>query len=107
MEGKLVAPAGTIEVEELGGPLKDGCVLEPEDNPLLQRGDEALLFLANHRTGAYHTIGGYQGRFDIHEGLVSPLTSRYHPDATFNRFDRRPQNEVIQAIRAMLAETSR
>lgn len=69
-----------IVVSELGGLLDDGCVATPDDKPLLERGDEVVLYLSSAgRPGVFHQVGGWQGRLYVDQGVVHPLAARVHP----------------------------
>jgi len=91
---------GTIEIVELGGRLVDGCFSEPEDKPVLERGEEAVFFLSSAgRPGAYQVVGGWQGRMWVRDGKIHSLAAERHPsDAAATAHDRRPVTELLQAI---------
>jgi hypothetical protein len=44
------------------------------DDPLFHQGEMLLLFLHQSDKGLYHVIGGPSGRFEITNGMVSPIT---------------------------------
>jgi len=91
---------GTIQLVELGGRLEDGCFAEPEDKPVLKRGEEAMFFLSSAgQPGAYQVVGGWQGRMWIVDGKVRSLAANVHPsDAAATAYDGRPVTELLQAI---------
>lgn len=78
-----VQPGQTLTVEQVGGTDPQGQQWVDEANPLLQVGQEEILFLMPTPTanGKYATIGGPQGRFSITStGLVqsrAPATWGY------------------------------
>jgi len=55
-----------IVVTQLGGTQKDGTTASAEHDPLMQVGDQEILFLRHDsRTGKFFTTGGGQGRFKV------------------------------------------
>src|SRR5690606_37496379 len=46
--GGAIAAGATVDVMFPGGLLSDGCVIEPEDSPLPQVGEQAIFFLTPH-----------------------------------------------------------
>lgn len=70
----------TIVVSELGGRLDDGCIAVPDDKPLLETGDDVVLFLsAAGKPGVFHQVGGWQGRTYVEDGVVHPPESTVPP----------------------------
>jgi hypothetical protein len=80
MEGGDVTPGSTIEIDQIGGLLQDGCVIEPSESPVLRGGEEGIFLLSSDqirgapgRAGAYHVLGGFQGRLAVRQGIVGPV----------------------------------
>jgi hypothetical protein len=109
--GSMV-PGAIIEVQDLGGLMADGCTAHPHDKPLMRRGERVVLFLSRATVemglkpangGRYDVVGGYQGRFHVKEGKVSPLARTVKPEAGFFRHEGRPVAEFIQELKAQAA----
>ncbi|MFP2903135.1 hypothetical protein, partial [Corallococcus sp. 4LFB] len=89
--GGVVAPGATVDVLYPGGLLADGCTLAPEDSPLPEVGEQAVLFLAPQEgvkplaaqslTGVYAVTGGPVGRVLVKGGLVQGPSSPRHATA--------------------------
>jgi hypothetical protein len=101
--GATVTVGSQIEIAEMGGVLPDGCLSQPKDKPLLGRADEGVYFLSTaSRPGAYHVVGGWQGRMTVRQGGISPLASDVHPNATeLTRFAGKPVKDFVAEVRAM------
>ena len=59
-----------IPVTQMGGSYFIGKVVEPDDFPLFDRGDEVVLFLKQWGNGVYRSLGGPQGSYMVIEGKV-------------------------------------
>lgn len=58
-----------VSVRQMGG--HNGKeVVELEDDPLMKKGDEVILFLKEYETNKFKIIGGPQGRFIVDNGKV-------------------------------------
>jgi hypothetical protein len=110
-KGKLV-PGAIIEVQDLGGLMDDGCTAHPHDKPLMRTGEKVVLFLSQATVelglkpangGRYDVVGGYQGRFEVIDGKVSPLAKTVKPEAGFFRHEGRPVAEFVQELKAQAA----
>jgi hypothetical protein len=105
IDGRDVADKSTIEIVELGGRLPDGCVSSPEDKPLLRLEEEAVFFLSavgGKRVGAYHVVGGWQGRMDVEQGAIHPLARDVHPSVReLVQYDGRGVDDFIADVRAI------
>jgi hypothetical protein len=66
-----------IVVTQLGGTQKDGTSASAEHDPLMQVGDQEILFLRHDsHTGKFFTTGGGQGRFKVQSnGTLSAVDS--------------------------------
>ena len=63
-------PSENIPVDQPGGYYMIWKVVEPDDYPLFNRGDEVILFLRLGGDGKYRSLGGPQGSFMVIEGKV-------------------------------------
>lgn len=89
--GGVVAQGATVDVMYPGGLLADGCTLAPEDSPLPEVGEQAVLFLApqdgvkplatQSLTGVYGVTGGPVGRVLVKGGFVQGPSSPLHATA--------------------------
>jgi len=90
LDGAMLRASSIVEVAELGGRLGCGCIVHPEDKPVLEPSEDAYLFLGPAAGGAgrYHVVGGWQGRFRVQEGAVRALAADAKPAAReFARFE--------------------
>jgi hypothetical protein len=95
-----VTRGGTVEIRELGGYFSDGTVGVVADKPLLVVGQKAIFAVNGAQTkGAYHEIGGIQGRFMIEDGVVRPLYEGFRP-----AYDGRPVTELVSEITRLRAD---
>lgn len=101
--GGNVTRGTQVEIIELGGILPDGCLSQPSDKPLIGRSDEAVYLLSSaSRPGAYHVVGGWQGRMNVRAGVVRPLASEVHPSAAeLTQYAGRSVEEFKAAVKAM------
>ena len=60
----------SIVVHQTGGPDASGATVTVSDDPLLQVGDEAVLFLHEYEPGHYAILWGPTGRFPVQHGQV-------------------------------------
>jgi hypothetical protein len=107
-----MSPGAIIEVQDIGGLMNDGCTAHPHDKPLMRRGERVVLFLSRASVelgmqpangGRYDVVGGYQGRFHVNDGKISPLAKTVKPEAGFFRHEGRPVAEFIQELKAQAA----
>jgi hypothetical protein len=100
--GGQVTAGGTIEIIELGGRSPDGHLMQPADKPVLRRGEEAVFFLMpSNKPGAYHVVGGWQGRFRVAGNAIRALATDVHPGlGDFSRADGRDVASFIAELRA-------
>lgn len=110
-----VKPGSIIEVQDLGGLMKDGCTAHPEDKPLMRRGENTVLFLSRASValglqpsngGRYDVVGGYQGRFHINGDKVFPLAKTVSEEAGFYRHEGRAVAEFVQELKAQAAQAA-
>lgn len=106
--GKAIAEGRTIEIEELGGDMPDGTILEPHDNPPLRGGDESVLFLTQRpgAAGRYVVVGGYQGRFPVRDGQVEALASHPQSFLDFKGFAGAPVSDFVGRVNAELSKVT-
>lgn len=92
----------TITVHQTGG-TANGRTLELDNDPLLQVGQEDILFLHHDpATNTYYVIGGPQGRFVVINGLVSSLARAYPKQHIQDSVDinQEPLADFVNAIRS-------
>ncbi len=66
----------TVNVVMTGGvDHKEKTIFEISDDPLMQNGDEFIIFARKNESGTYTVLGGPQGRFVIDNDLVYPMSS--------------------------------
>lgn len=95
-----VMRGGTVEIRELGGFFSDGTFAVVADKPLLAVGQKAIFAVNGAQTkGAYHEIGGIQGRFMIEDGNVRPLYAGFR-----SAFGGRPVTELVSEITRLRAD---
>jgi hypothetical protein len=63
-----------IVIHQEGG-LVNGVLYQTDDDPLLQVGEETILFLHQYAPGQYFVQGGPSGRFKVNNGTVTPISS--------------------------------
>ena len=64
----------SVEIIMTGGVDHDAEIIyEISDDPLMQKGDEYIIFARKNESGTYTVLGGPQGRFVIDGGNVYPL----------------------------------
>jgi hypothetical protein len=106
-----VAVGGNVELLFPGGLMEDGCLVEPEDNPLPKVGEEGVFFLQRleggmnpvgmtSMTGVYATVGGYQGRLSVENQVIVPTPARSpRPDTIgVTQFYGQPALEVVAHV---------
>lgn len=104
--GSAPSTKSSIELVEVGGVAADGCLIEPTDKPILRVQDEAVLFLSAADTKAgiaatqFHVIGGYEGRFEVHGGRVTPLAVRVGKTGGFAAYDGMQGSEFLAHVRS-------
>jgi hypothetical protein len=103
IEGGEVAPGSTIEIDQLGGLLDDGCVIEPRESPVLRAAEEGIFLLSSDqirggRGGAYHVLGGFQGRLAVRQGIVQPVVAG---STMGQRYHGRPVGDVIAELKGL------
>jgi hypothetical protein len=83
VRGTGVRTGDRLVVTQLGGSLPNGSKVTSEHDPMMQPGDQEVLFLRHDaKSGKYFTTGGGQGRFKIQStGQVTALD----PDSPFAR----------------------
>ena len=90
-DASAIAVGATLEVVQLGGRYADGCWVEPNEQPILIKHAEAVVYLKPapmvpretlDRTGVYSVIGGQQGHVPLEAGSAKP-----HADTVFARYD--------------------
>jgi hypothetical protein len=85
---------GTITIRQTGGPMANGQTAVVEDDPLLQVGDQDVLFLREYEPGHFVIMGGPAGRFPVTKGhIVSTMPG------TSVRSD--PPGELAQFVAAV------
>ncbi|AKF85314.1 hypothetical protein MFUL124B02_11210 [Myxococcus fulvus 124B02] len=101
--GAKLGPDSKLEIVELGGLAPDGHRMEPDDKPVLRLAEEAIFFLipAAKHPGAYHVLGGWQGRLRVTaSGEVQALGSEVHPGlADFSVHDGRTAKALMDELR--------
>jgi hypothetical protein len=100
-EGGDVAPGSTIEIDQIGGLLQDGCVIEPRESPVLRAAEEGIFLLSSDeirggRAGGYHVLGGFQGRLAVRGGVVEPVVSG---STTGQRFHGRAVEDAMAELK--------
>jgi len=102
-KARATAAGSTLEIVEEGGRMPDGCFAEPDGKPVLQRGEDAVFFLANAgRPGAYAVVGGWQGRLWVLGRKIRSLAADLHPgDPAATAHDRATLDELAQAVQAV------
>ena len=60
--------AGDITIRQTGGTMADGAIEVVEDDPVLEVGDQDVLFLRQFSPGHFFVMGGPAGRFPISNG---------------------------------------
>jgi hypothetical protein len=88
------ASQSAIVIHQTGGIVGGGTV-EFMDDPLMQPGDQYVLFLREARPGLYYVLGGPQGRFVVHDERVSSLSDIY---SERNIFDLRIKDMPLGAF---------
>jgi len=63
-----------IVIHQEGG-LVNGVLYQADDDPLLQVGEETILFLHQYAPGQFFVQGGPSGRFKVSNGAVTPISS--------------------------------
>ena len=56
------------------GGVKNGITVEVEDDPLLQIGEECMVFCKENPDGTYQILSGPQGRYMHHNGKLNSLS---------------------------------
>lgn len=99
--GGPVTAGSTIEIIELGGKSPDGHLMQPKDKPVLRRGEDAVfLLMPSNKAGAYHVVGGWQGRFRVVGNAIRALGTDVHPGlGDFGRADGRDVASFISELR--------
>jgi hypothetical protein len=103
IEDTEVAPGRRIEIDQIGGVLQDGCLIEPHESPVLRAAEEGIFLLSSDeirggRSGAYHVLGGFQGRLAVREGLVAPVVPG---STTGQRYHGRPVADVMSELKGL------
>ena len=62
----------SLTLRQTGG-VDNGTRYVVEDDPLFQRGEQAVLFLHEFSSGHYYVVGGPSGRFLVQGGNVKPV----------------------------------
>jgi hypothetical protein len=103
--GSRVTRGARLEIVQIGGHYEHGCYAVPNDQPLLERGQQAIVYVKPNgmiphgtadATGMYAIIGGQQGLLPIKDGVVAPIAK-----TAFERHARRSVAEVTQEIRSL------
>lgn len=93
------APGATVQVRQTGG-TANGTRLEVADDPLLQVGDQYVLFLRPGGADTYAVVGGPQGRLVLRNGRVSSLSTVYPRRRIFDLgLENTPLTEIAAAVR--------
>lgn len=92
--------AGTLLVHQTGG-ISGDAIVEIEDDPLLQAGEQYVLFLLNGPGGTFMVAGGPDGRLVVDDGRTSSLSARFAERGINDLgLDGVPLREVRDAIAA-------
>lgn len=92
--------AGTLLVHQTGG-ISGDTIVEIEDDPLLQAGEQYVLFLLNGSGGTFMVAGGPDGRLVVDDGRTSSLSARFAGRGINDLgLDNVPLSEVRDAIAA-------
>lgn len=70
---KHLATSGQVIVNQTGG-IVGNDLYEIRDDPLFQQGEAMILFLRSNTPGLFFVAGGPSGRFELHNGMVTPIT---------------------------------
>lgn len=108
LDGVTVGQGRQIEIEELGGGMSDGTILEPHDNPPLRGGEENVFFLTQRpgASGRYVVVGGYQGRFPVRDGRVEALATHPQNFLDFTAFAGTPVSEFVGRVQTELSKAA-
>jgi hypothetical protein len=69
---KHLAASNQVIVNQTGG-IVGNDLYEIRDGPLFQQGEAMILFLRQYEPGLFSVIGGPSGRFELHNGMVTPI----------------------------------
>jgi hypothetical protein len=72
LDPKHLVVSDHVIVNQTGG-IVGNNLYEIEDDPLFQRGEEAILFLHQYSPSLYDVIGGPSGRFRVQGGKVTTI----------------------------------
>jgi hypothetical protein len=69
---KQLVTNNQIIVNQTGG-IVGNDLYEISDDPLFQQGEAMILFLRSNTPGLFFVTGGPSGRFELHNGMVTPI----------------------------------
>jgi hypothetical protein len=100
VRGAGIKKGDRLTVSQLGGKTADGAtVANAEHDPLMQVGDEEVLFLnRDARSGKFFTTGGGVGRFKVRNGAVEAVD---HDSVAGRGLTGRPAASLKQAVQAV------
>jgi hypothetical protein len=93
---KGTKPATTITVQQTGGALKDSVIV-PEGDPIMQPGEESMLFLQKNDDGTYVALSGPTGRLPVSGTSVKKL-----PETSLTEAIPETLPELIAAVTRLL-----
>jgi hypothetical protein len=81
-DSKARGAVTSLILHQTGGTV-NGQLLQVDDDPLFQVGDDVILFLHEFSTGHFYVVGGPTGRFVVNNnGTVHPISGQGVPVAT-------------------------
>lgn len=108
---KVIKPVYNCEENEeikifMTGGIKDNCLFEISDDPLMKKGDKYLIFARKNDDGTLTALGGSQGRMFYQDGHISSLNTidsqvkenSSSPIDCINTTDEEIINEINKAI---------
>ena len=94
-----------IRITMQGGRAKYAICIVPTD-PLMEPGQEFLIFANKNEDGTYSILNGEEGRFLYEDGLLTALQYTDLPEKPGNGFDikEKPFDEMLQELQSALSE---
>ena len=95
----------TIRITMQGGRAKYAICIVPTD-PLMEHGQEFLIFANKNEDGTYSILKGEEGRFLYEDGLLTALQYTDLPEKPGDGFDikEKPFDEMLQQLQSALSE---
>lgn len=73
VENILGGKEGDVITLQMTGGIKQDCIYEVIDDPLMKKGEEYIIFARKTKSGEYITLSGSQGRMEYKDNRINSL----------------------------------